>query len=109
MPGVRLSGSIFDFLTNISANISTFSKASAATVLSSLDNGDNGCVEKLEPIDFAKDQKDLLPLGQDNSLFLMETTHSDFANLIVLLQSDLAFKKAEWLMSVGDDSHALYV
>ena len=50
--------------------------------------GGNECVEKLKPIDFAKDQKDLLPLGQYNSLFLMETTCSDFASLIVLLQSD---------------------
>ena len=96
-------------MANISANTSAFSKASAATVPSSLDNGGNECVEKLEPIDFAKDQKGLLAIGQDNSLFLMETTCSDFATLIILLQSDLAFKNAEWLMSVGDDSHDLYV
>ena len=105
---MRFPGSMFELLSNISANTSAFSKASAATVPSSLDNGGNECVEKLERIDFAKYQKDLLPLGQDNSLFLMETTCSDFASLIVLLQSDLAFKEAEWLMSVGDDSDDLY-
>ena len=33
---------------------------------------------------------------------MLEKTCSDFATLIVFLQSDLAFKKAEWLMSVGD-------
>ena len=100
---------MFEFLANISGNTSAFSITSATTVPSFLDNSGNECVEKLELIDFAKDQKDLLPLGQDNSLFLMKTTYSDFANLIVLLQSDLAFKKAEWLMFVGDDSHTLYV
>ena len=100
---------MFEFLANISAKISAFSKASAAIVPSFLDIGGNECVEKLEPIDFAKDQKDLLLLGQDNRLFLMEATCSYFSSLIVLLQNDLAFKKAERLMSVGDDSQALYV
>ena len=80
---MRFPGSMFEFLANISANTSAFSKASAATVPSSLDNGGNECAEKLEPIDFAKDQKDLLLLGQDNSLFLMETACSDLATLIV--------------------------
>ena len=67
---------MFEFLANISANTSAFSKASAATVPSSLDNGGNECVEKLELIDYTKDQKDLPPLGQGNSLFLMETKFS---------------------------------
>ena len=53
---------MFKFLPNIAANTSAFSKASDATVPSSLDNGGNECVEKLEPIDFAKDQKDLIYL-----------------------------------------------
>ena len=109
MGGVWFPGSMFEFLANILANTSAFSKASAATVPSFLDNGGYECVEKLELIDFAKDHKNLLPLGQDNSLFLMEATCSDFACLIVLLQCDLAFKMAEWFMSVGDDCHALYV
>ena len=86
---------MFEFLANISEKISAFSKASATIVPSSLDSGGNECVEKLEIIDFAKDQKDLLPFGQANSLFLTEATCSDFAFWTVLLQSDLAFKKAE--------------
>ena len=106
---MRFPRSMFEFLANISANTSAISKASAATVPPHLDNPGKECVEKLELIDFAKNQKDLLPLGQDNSLFLTETTYSDFAKLIVLLQSNLAFKNAEWLMFVGDDCNTLYV
>ena len=76
---------MIEFLANISAKISAFSKASAAIVPSFLDSGGNECVEKLKLIDFAKDQKDLLPFGQANSLFLTEATCSDFASLTVLL------------------------
>ena len=65
---------MFEFLANISDKISACSKASAAIVPSSLDIGGNECVEKLELIDFAKDQKDLLPFGQTSSLFLTEAT-----------------------------------
>ena len=86
---------MYEFLANMSAKISDFSKASAAIVPSSLDSGGNECVEKLELIDSAKVQKDLLPFGHANSLFLTEATCSDFASWTVLLQSDLAFKKAE--------------
>ena len=71
---MRVPRSMFEYLANLPANASAFSKASVATVPSSLDNGGNECVENLEPIDFGKDQKDLLRLGQNNSLFLMETT-----------------------------------
>ena len=46
---------MFEFLATISAKTSAFSKASTAIVPSSLDSGGNGCVEKLELIDFAKD------------------------------------------------------
>ena len=92
---MRFPGSMFEFLAHISANTSAFSKASAAIVPSFLGSGGNECVDKLELIDFAKDQKDLLSFGQANSLFLTEATFSDFASWTVLLQSDLAFKKAE--------------
>ena len=60
---MKFPGSMFELLASVSANTSAFSKASAATVPSSLDNGGNEFVEKLETIDFAKDQQDLLPLG----------------------------------------------
>ena len=82
-------------MANISAKISAFSKASAAIVPSSLDSGGNECVEKLELIDFAKDQKELISFGHANSLFLTEAKCSDFASWTALLQSDLAFKKAD--------------
>ena len=64
---------MFEFLANISAKISAFSKASAA-IVSFLDSGGNECVEKLELIDFAKDQKNLLPFGHANSLLLTNIT-----------------------------------
>ena len=90
---------MFEFLANISAKISAFSKASTTIVPSSLDSGGNECVEKIELFDFVKDQKDLIPARQANSLHLTEAIYSDFACWTVLLQSNLAFKKAEWLVS----------
>ena len=71
---MRFPGSMFEFLANISAITSAFFNASAATVPQFQDKSGSECVEKLELIDFAKNQKDLLPLGQDNSLFLIEPT-----------------------------------
>ena len=60
---------MFDFLANISAKIFTFSKASAVIIPTLLKSGGNECVQKLELINFAKSQKDLLSFGHANSYF----------------------------------------